>query len=106
MALTLTAVAGLPLVEPGDDLTTLLLEALDRQGEALRNGDLLVVAQKIVSGGALKENKLNLFEVAIRCYDPCLSCSTHSYGKMPLEVELRNSRGETTQVAWHGKQTP
>jgi len=64
------------------------------------------VAKRVVKDGAIKDSKLYLFEMAIRCYDPCLSCSTHSYGKMPLKIELRNPQGETTQVAWHGKQTP
>jgi len=31
---------------------------------------------------------LNHLEVAIRAYDPCLSCATHALGKMPLELEL------------------
>jgi NAD-reducing hydrogenase large subunit len=37
---------------------------------------------------------LNQIEVAIRAYDPCLSCATHALGKMPLEVQLLNSEGE------------
>jgi NAD-reducing hydrogenase large subunit len=35
-------------------------------------------------------------EGAIRCYDPCLSCSTHAVGSMPLVIELRNARGDLT----------
>jgi NAD-reducing hydrogenase large subunit len=31
---------------------------------------------------------LNRVEAAIRCYDPCLSCSTHAVGQMPLQVQL------------------
>jgi NAD-reducing hydrogenase large subunit len=31
---------------------------------------------------------LNRVEAVIRCYDPCLSCSTHAIGQMPLRVEL------------------
>jgi len=31
---------------------------------------------------------LNRVEVAIRAYDPCLSCATHALGQMPLEVDL------------------
>ncbi len=34
------------------------------------------------------EGMLNRLEAAIRCYDPCLSCSTHALGQMPLAVEL------------------
>jgi len=36
----------------------------------------------------ITENLLNRIEVAIRAYDPCLSCATHALGKMPLVVEL------------------
>jgi len=38
---------------------------------------------------------LNQVEVAIRAYDPCLSCATHAMGKMPLEIELVDSEGNT-----------
>ena len=31
---------------------------------------------------------LNRIEHGIRCYDPCLSCSTHAVGQMPLRVQL------------------
>jgi len=31
---------------------------------------------------------LNGIEFAIRCYDPCLSCSTHQVGSMPLDVHI------------------
>jgi NAD-reducing hydrogenase large subunit len=40
---------------------------------------------------------LNRVEAAIRCFDPCLSCSTHAAGRMPLSVELRDSSGELLQ---------
>ncbi|MDQ0510101.1 coenzyme F420-0:L-glutamate ligase [Ancylobacter amanitiformis] len=45
----LLALDGLPLVQPGDDLAGLIAAALDRAGLVLRVGDVLVVAQKIVS---------------------------------------------------------
>jgi NAD-reducing hydrogenase large subunit len=47
-----------------------------------------VVAKAYVDGTKLTEGMLNRVEAAIRCYDPCLSCSTHAIGKMPLEVTL------------------
>jgi coenzyme F420-0:L-glutamate ligase/coenzyme F420-1:gamma-L-glutamate ligase len=47
--LEVTALEGLPLVKPGDDLVELIGSALKRNGVALRAGDVLVVAQKIVS---------------------------------------------------------
>ena len=36
----------------------------------------------------------NAVEVAIRAYDPCLSCATHAYGQMPLEISLVDSKGD------------
>jgi coenzyme F420-0:L-glutamate ligase/coenzyme F420-1:gamma-L-glutamate ligase len=45
----LTAVPGLPMVQPGDDLAELLGAALEANGLVPRAGDVLVVAQKIVS---------------------------------------------------------
>lgn len=47
--LTITALNGIPLVQPGDDLADLLLSSLDGMGEEFRDGDVLVLAQKIVS---------------------------------------------------------
>jgi NAD-reducing hydrogenase large subunit len=46
------------------------------------------VARAFVDGGHLREGMLNRVEAAIRCYDPCLSCSTHAVGRMPLEIEI------------------
>jgi coenzyme F420-0:L-glutamate ligase / coenzyme F420-1:gamma-L-glutamate ligase len=45
----LIALAGVPLVQGGDDLCSIVLHALAESGEALRAGDVLVIAQKIVS---------------------------------------------------------
>ena len=51
------------------------------------------VAKEFVNGKNLTEGMLNRVEGAIRCYDPCLSCSTHAIGKMPLLIELYDSNG-------------
>jgi len=51
-------------------------------------------ARHFVSPGRLSEGMLNRVEAVIRCYDPCLSCSTHAIGQMPLIVELRGPGGE------------
>ncbi len=48
-------------------------------------------------GASLDQGFLNRLEAAIRCYDPCLSCSTHALGQMPLQVELLAPGGEVLQ---------
>ncbi len=45
------------------------------------------------SGVEITEGLLNHIEVAIRAYDPCLSCATHALGQMPLTVELLDHAG-------------
>ena len=47
--MTLFAVEGIPLVKPGDDLAALIVAGLTEMGETLQPGDILVVAQKVVS---------------------------------------------------------
>jgi len=49
MTLTLTPIPGLPMVQPGDNLAELILLGLERAGLTLQDGDILVLAQKIVS---------------------------------------------------------
>ncbi len=51
------------------------------------------VAKRYLDGRKLTEGLLNHVEVAIRAFDPCLSCATHALGKMPLEVELVDAEG-------------
>ncbi len=53
------------------------------------------VARKYLSGAEITEGLLNRVEVAIRAYDPCLSCATHAMGKMPLIIELEDVAGNT-----------
>jgi len=52
-----------------------------------------LVAKAFVDGNKLTEGMLNRVEAAIRCYDPCLSCSTHAIGQMPLVLELSDAEG-------------
>jgi NAD-reducing hydrogenase large subunit len=46
------------------------------------------IARAFVRDGAFTEGALNRIEAGIRAYDPCLSCSTHAVGQMPMMVEL------------------
>ncbi len=52
------------------------------------------VAQHYVKGSRLEEGMLNRVEAVIRSYDPCLSCSTHAIGRMPLHIRLLGPGGE------------
>ena len=53
------------------------------------------VANNVISrSGTITDGMLNQVEVAIRAYDPCLSCATQAMGKMPLRAELYNHLGE------------
>ncbi|MBZ4023109.1 Ni/Fe hydrogenase subunit alpha [Rhodobacter sp. TJ_12] len=57
------------------------------------NAAIRDVAVQYLEGGAITEGLLNHIEVAIRAYDPCLSCATHALGLMPLQVELIDAGG-------------
>ena len=57
------------------------------------NRGVLQVARNFVDGNNMKEGMLNRVEAIIRAFDPCLSCSTHAVGKMPLEIELHAADG-------------
>jgi NAD-reducing hydrogenase large subunit len=59
------------------------------------NESIRRVALDELDGRELSEPLLNQIEVAIRAYDPCLSCATHALGKMPLEVQLVDAEGNT-----------
>ena len=56
------------------------------------------VARQYIDGRKLTEGLLNHIEVAIRAFDPCLSCATQALGKMPLEVELLDVEGGQVDV--------
>ena len=56
------------------------------------NESIRQVANQYLDGKQLNEALLNQVEIAIRAYDPCLSCATHAMGKMPLEISLINSQ--------------
>jgi coenzyme F420-0:L-glutamate ligase/coenzyme F420-1:gamma-L-glutamate ligase len=49
MELTLTPLSGIPMIEPGDDLTAVMVMGLQDTGLKLEDGDIIVVAQKVVS---------------------------------------------------------
>ena len=77
-----------------DDLVTRcnLIVATTHNNQAM-NESVRAVARDYLDGQVLTEGLLNHIEVAIRAYDPCLSCATHALGQMPLEVTLLAADG-------------
>jgi NAD-reducing hydrogenase large subunit len=60
------------------------------------------VAKAYVDGAHLTEGMLNRVEAAVRAHDPCLSCSTHAVGQMPLEVTLYSRDGQVVDRVVRG----
>ena len=56
------------------------------------------VAKTYVKGPNVQEGMLNRVEAAIRAYDPCLSCSTHAIGQMPIKLDVINAFGQVIQT--------
>ena len=77
-----------------DDLVTManLIVSTTNNNQAM-NSAVREVAKQYLDGNEITEGLLNHIEVAIRAYDPCLSCATHALGKMPLEVTLVDAEG-------------
>jgi len=77
-----------------DDLVTRcnLVVATTHNNQAM-NESVRSVARDYLSGHEITEGLLNHIEVAIRAYDPCLSCATHALGQMPLELTLLAADG-------------
>jgi len=60
---------------------------------AAMNRGILQAAHRFVKGAKVSEGALNRVEAVIRAFDPCLSCSTHAMGEMPLVVQLVDATG-------------
>lgn len=77
-----------------DDLVTMcnLIVSTTHNNQAM-NEAVRSVAREYLDGHELTEGLLNHIEVAIRAYDPCLSCATHALGRMPLELTLLGADG-------------
>ncbi len=70
------------------------------QNALAMNRTVKQIAQHFVKGPEIPEGVLNRLEAGIRTFDPCLSCSTHAAGMMPLHVVLHDSNGCVLSEAW------
>ncbi len=68
------------------------------QNNLAMNQTVAQIAKQYIHNNDVQEGFLNRVEAGIRCFDPCLSCSTHAAGQMPLQIELVNPVGEVIQT--------
>jgi coenzyme F420-0:L-glutamate ligase/coenzyme F420-1:gamma-L-glutamate ligase len=90
VTVTLQALGGVPMVQQGDDLATILLAACDTAGETLRDGDIIVLAQKIVSKAEGRAVRLADVTPSAAAIDLAVQCD-----KDPRLVELILSETDT-----------
>ncbi len=63
------------------------------QNNLAMNKTVTQIAKHYIHGNEIPEGLLNRVEAGIRAYDPCLSCSTHAMGQMPLQIQLLRPDG-------------
>ncbi len=81
-------------VDENDQVTFCNLIVSTTHNNEAMNRAVRKVAQDHISGKPkITEGMLNHVEVAVRAYDPCLSCATHAIGKMPLVMEMYDADG-------------
>ena len=66
------------------------------------NATVAQIAREWITGPVIEESTLNRIEAGIRAYDPCLSCSTHAIGAMPMVVTLEDASGRELCSATRG----
>ncbi len=89
-------------VDANDQVTMANLIVSTTNNNEPMNRAVQKVAEDYLSGHEITEGLLNRIEVAIRAYDPCLSCATHALGRMPLVVELLDSEGNLLDTRTKG----
>lgn len=80
-------------VDENDQVTSANLIVSTTHNNEAMNRAVKAVAMSDLSGHEITEGLLNHIEVAIRAFDPCLSCATHALGQMPLIVTLEDADG-------------
>jgi NAD-reducing hydrogenase large subunit len=72
------------------------------QNNLAMNRTVAQIAKHYIRGNEIPEPMLNRVEHGIRCYDPCLSCSTHAIGQMPLHIQLVSPDGKVVSEIARG----
>lgn len=72
------------------------------QNNLAMNKTIAQIAKHYIHGPEIPEGMLNRVEAGIRAFDPCLSCSTHAFGQMPLQIELVGADGTVIREVCRG----
>lgn len=83
-------------------LTKVNLIIATGQNNLAMNRTVAQIARHYVRNTKIPETMLNRIEHGIRCYDPCLSCSTHAIGQMPLKIQLVATDGRVLHAIIRG----
>lgn len=83
-------------------LTRMNLIIATGQNNLAMNRTVAQIARHYIRGTDIPEPMLNRVEAGIRCYDPCLSCSTHAIGQMPLRIQLIGPDGQVVSDVTRG----
>jgi len=78
-----------------------LIVATGHNNYAMNRG-VHAIAKEYIKGPDVPEGVMNRMEHVIRCYDPCLSCSTHAVGKMPLKLTIYDAEGRKLATRFKG----
>ncbi len=70
-----------------------LIVSTTNNNEPMNRAVNWVAVNQLSGKKEITEGMMNAVEVAIRAYDPCLSCATHALGKMPLSISLVDAEG-------------
>lgn len=89
-------------IDPDGKLISVNLIIATGQNNLAMNRTVAQLARRHLNGVAITEPLLNRVEAGIRAFDPCLSCSTHALGQMPLRVQLVDVAGRVLSEAVRG----
>ena len=85
-----------------NDLITManLIVSTTNNNQPMNEAVAWVARNNLAGQKEITEGMLNSVEVAIRAYDPCLSCATHALGSMPLQIELYDTGEKLLDSKW------
>jgi NAD-reducing hydrogenase large subunit len=86
-------------VNPDGVIQKVNLVIATAQNNLAMNRTVRQLAMQYLDGQQVTEGIMNRIEAGIRCFDPCLSCSTHAIGAMPLHIQVLDAAGALVSEA-------